>query len=829
MSVARSTFDHRSPFTPGEKDEVRDGERSDVSGGRASWRFVPAVERALEARHSVAPSRVLDALRAAAALSVDVELTWSSGDGAAVTLSVRDRASQRWVEQVLLPVFGPGRWRRTGPCEAAFATAGPRAWYGVLGGSRTSALSQEDPRPWCETALRGLAALPTSRRVIWRLRAAGTGRGGQSDGPLEPSPVPPGYRLRGLTEPERADRDRRERRRRGPIWLVQLTVPGAAGLRESADPLCRLLSVASGRDGDARLEFRPHREWIRARPPELVLSEAEIAGILPAPDTTYRARPEPRVAGLGLSIGPDSAGGVAELPCEPDQGRHLALVGETGMGKSSLLLHLAAQATARGSVVLFDPVGDTARRFLARLRTSERSRVVWISPVRSPVAIDLLASLREGGVGSAASDRSLSDLVDALRRVRAARYADTPFWGPRIEETVRAALAAAASIPGATLDDAERLLTAATGRMGPVPPEAREAVDALRERVRSRPEEVDGSRRLLHELTGRSALRRLVGARAPTLRVGELVQSDRITVISGDALAIGESAARYLLAVHLALAWSSRLRLPSPPKTFLVLDEVQWYAHEALSEMLRLGRRTNLHVWMATQSLASLPEGVREAVRTNVADLVVFRGSPEDARDLARLTPALTVESLSALPRGEAAVLLGKGEHVGFVRIPSVRPPSPEAARAAEDAAIEASKRFWPSEASPPSEETIPEPDGRHPEGASPPAKDGGGQRALALVLWAGFLDSGAERTLRVRLEALREHADPAGAEVRALGRRLQEAGLLVANDRDASGSYWDVAREGFERILGGGVDPAELARATDSWRRMRAGAVLPP
>ncbi|HEY6238462.1 MAG TPA: DUF87 domain-containing protein, partial [Thermoplasmata archaeon] len=320
-----------------------------------------------------------------------------------------------------------------------------------------------------------------------------------------------------------------------------------------------------------------------------------------------------------VPIGTDSGGMLVGLSVDPLEGRHLAVVGETGMGKSTLLVRLAVAAADLGSVVLFDPIGDTGRRFIEELRPSLRPRTVWISPTDSPVSIDLLEPLRQGAPDDAAADRALSALVDALRRVRAARYADSGFWGPRIEETVRMTLAAAAAMPGATIADAERILSGSTGRAGPVVPSARAAFEALRERVRERPDEVDGSRRLLREISGRPALMRLLGGANSPFRFRDLSSPGRIYVLTGDAPTLGEAAARYLLAVYLALFWTERLSISRPPKTFLVLDEAQWYAHESLSEMLRLGRRSNLHVWLATQAFASLPEGVREAVGTNVA------------------------------------------------------------------------------------------------------------------------------------------------------------------------------------------------------------------
>ena len=165
----------------------------------------------------------------------------------------------------------------------------------------------------------------------------------------------------------------------------------------------------------------------------------------------------------------------------------------------------------------------------------------------------------------------------------------------------------------------------------------------------------EGARRLLYEVVRTSVLQRMLCDRSPTLHARDLVAPGRIAVISGDASRVGETVARYLLAVYLALVWSELLARPSHSKTFVVLDESQWFSHESLAEMLRLARRRNVHVVLATQTVGSLPEAVADAVWTNVSDFVAFRGSPEEARELSRATHALSVEEILSLPRGHAA------------------------------------------------------------------------------------------------------------------------------------------------------------------------------
>jgi len=245
--------------------------------------------------------------------------------------------------------------------------------------------------------------------------------------------------------------------------------------------------------------------------------------------------------------------------------------------------------------------------------------------------------------------------------------------------------------------------------------------------------------------------------------------------------------ARYLLAVYLAVVWSELLERASNPKTFVVLDESQWFSHESLSEMLRLARRRNVHVVLATQSVGSLPEAVADAVWTNVSDFLAFRGSPEEAREFSRATPAVSVEELLALPRGHAAALLGKGNRVEWVRTAgraSCEPGGP----------IEIDGDEVPSD-------TV-----ARDADARPDLSD----RADKVLAWIIEENSHvpAPELVRVRLSDLRRKMDPEGRALRAAGAKLGRVGALVAVERSEAGSVWLVNRAKIPPVSGATGSP---------------------
>jgi energy-coupling factor transporter ATP-binding protein EcfA2 len=635
---------------------------------RATWRFLGrTVARSLGDETRRLARGLEGALRAGHGAGVRFRLTIPGGAWGPLLLDVPDPASERWVERALVRAYGPGDWRRT-PSQTPLPAlhrwigrrrAAPRdgartpSDVGEVAHALAAALRSVGGGATLAVAFRAVvpsrlslldfwprADVPPLRPLLGRRPAPRTA------GPPTPGDIPP---VPGLT------------------WSASLELSVERGVGRSARMalIAAVSSAWTGLDGHA-LELSP-------RPPDsvprygILLSESEVPALLPGFDLALEPFDSGPSGDAGIPLGRTGSGALASLPVEAGEGRHFALLGETGMGKSSLLVAIARRASHRGALVVLDPLGETAEAVRETLK--REARPLWVAPEALGVEANALATIALAfRAGPVQGSREVETLVHALRRVRAGRYTDSAFWGPRLEEMLGRAVRAAAALPGGTLEDAHALLASAGSARTVVAPEAQAEVRELAARVRDRPEDAEGARRLLYEIVRNPTLSRMLCAREPRLDLADAISGRRPLLISGAAARVGESTARYLLATYLALVWSVLLARGHGPKTFVLLDEAQWFAHEGLGEMLRLARRDNVHVGLATQSLLSLPADVREAVRTNVADLVVFRGSAEEAHEIARTNPAVSATGLLGLARGEAAVLVGKGERVRWVR-----------------------------------------------------------------------------------------------------------------------------------------------------------------
>jgi TraM recognition site of TraD and TraG len=779
--------------------------RPALPAGSSRWRFHPRTGGVPNSQESAQfRTRLLDGIRSGQGLRPELELLLTSGAAPELAVCSVGPGTTRWFSRVLAEVYSPHQWQLL-PAERPGPSTPGAGWKARRIHEWPEPIVPEGASSLLEGWVATLRATPPGARL--RIRA-------------RPAPArsihwwtgPPVESDRTTSAVRRTDRptplDRARTAGTLPIarplfwWLaVDLEIDLHSPAARTPVPLGDALSAASRTVRGNGLVFhrRAPPSWgPRVGGGTVIASIDEWASLWPDPYTPIGGDPpSPDGVVQMLPLGRTNAGTVVGPLVEPDQGRHLVVMGQTGMGKSSLLIALARRSLSDFGGVVFDPLGDTVRSIREELDAPGENRCLWISPDAPGIELNALEGIGGGADDDPVrSERRLNDLVHALRRVRSGRYSDSGYWGPRLEEMVTRALRAASALPDGTLDDAHTLLSTSTRLGRPIPAPAVEVVRELGDRIRDRPEDADGARRLLHEVVRSPVLSRMLASSRPTLRARDLVGGGQVVLISGDAARVGESTARYLLSVLLALVWSELLARPENTKTFVVLDEAQWFSHESLAEMLRLGRRKNVHVVLATQAIASLPENVAEAVWTNVSDIVAFRGSPEEAREMARVAPGVTPEALLSLPRGRAAVLIGKGERVHWLRtarIPRVVQAPRGAASHLEESndPVESPALTLPTELA--SEEPEPSP--------SPVAGDREGLRRVFDELARAGSETPEMDPFAVDLSRLRQQADPGGDWVRRAGSALARCGALVRVDRTGSGRRWMIDRARFQRL----------------------------
>lgn len=337
---------------------------------------------------------------------------------------------------------------------------------------------------------------------------------------------------------------------------------------------------------------------------------------------------------------------------QPDRFSHTYLIGKTGVGKSTLLEHLARQdlAASRG-FVLIDPHGDLAERL--RINAQSRSDVLYLD------AADPRQALGYNPLRRVSSERiplAASGLLEALRKLW------PEAWGVRMEHVLRNSLYTLLEREGSTLPDILRLYADAAFRKQVVagiknPVVRRFWTDefaAYPDRLRA--EVVAPIQNKLGALLTDPRLYRILVAPARPISFRRLMDQGGVLLVNLAKGRLGEDSASVLgglIAATIGLAALSRADdRPESRRPFHVyIDEFQTFTTLSFANMLPELRKYGVSLTLAHQYLHQLEPNVRHAVLGNAGTLISFRVGPEDARVMAaEFEPTFTPHDLMSLP-----------------------------------------------------------------------------------------------------------------------------------------------------------------------------------
>jgi energy-coupling factor transporter ATP-binding protein EcfA2 len=345
-----------------------------------------------------------------------------------------------------------------------------------------------------------------------------------------------------------------------------------------------------------------------------------------------------------------------------DRRRHVAILGKTGMGKSTLLQHLLT-ADIRGGhgVALVDPHGDLCEAVLGAIPRSRTNDVVLFdaSDTAFPIGFNPLHC-------PVPSQRSLvaSGVVSAFKKL----YADS--WGPRLEYILRNAVLALVERPDATLLSVLRLLGEPDYRAEIARSLRDPIVRAFWERefpslpLRLQAEAVAPIQNKVGQFVTSPVIRNIVGQSGKAFDLRRIMDAGKILLVNLSKGRIGDDASQLLgslLVTRLQLSAMARADTPEAERRdfHLYVDEFQNFATASFATTLSEARKYHLTLTVANQYLDQLDEPTRGALFGNVGTLLSFQVGPTDARLLVQqFVGRLTEQDLVLLPRYHAYVRL---------------------------------------------------------------------------------------------------------------------------------------------------------------------------
>jgi type IV secretory pathway TraG/TraD family ATPase VirD4 len=348
-----------------------------------------------------------------------------------------------------------------------------------------------------------------------------------------------------------------------------------------------------------------------------------------------------------------------------DRGKHVYVIGKTGMGKSTMLENMAIQDIQNGEGIAFiDPHGSTAEKLLDFVPHDRIDDVVYFAPFDTdfPVGFNVMED-----VGYDKRHLVVSGLMGALKRI----WVDA--WSARMEYILQNTLLALLEYPGSTLLDVNRMLTNKTFRNAVIEKVTDPIVRSFWTEEfagfsdRYTQEATPAIQNKIGQFTANPLIRNIVGQAKSTFDLRKIMDEKKIFIVNLSKGRMGETNASLLgsmLTVKIYLAAMSRadesaMRLAKLPRFYFYVDEFQSMMNDAFADILSESRKYKLALTLANQYIEQMEEKVREAVFGNVGTLICFRVGPFDAEVLKTVfEPTFIAEDLVGLGLGQIYLTL---------------------------------------------------------------------------------------------------------------------------------------------------------------------------
>lgn len=359
---------------------------------------------------------------------------------------------------------------------------------------------------------------------------------------------------------------------------------------------------------------------------------AEPPATLPVVTNEYRDDLSP--VGVANFRGHNTAFGLLRA----DRGRHLYIIGQTGVGKSGMLeLLTISDIYNRSGFAVIDPHGDYALSILKRIPADRAQDVIYFNPADTdfPIAFNPM-EVNDPKLKT----HTVSELIGVLKRM-------FDSWGPRLEYILRYTLLALLDYPNATMLDITRLLTNKQFRkevlqycQDPVVRNFWE-VEFASWNDKFATEAVAPVLNKVGAFTANPLVRNIIGQPKSSFNIRKIMDEKKILIVNLSRGLVGEDNAALLgalLVTKIQLAAMSRADIPVTEREpfYLYVDEFQNFATDSFATILSEARKYGLNLTVANQYIAQMSMEVRDAVFGNVGSIIAFRMGADDARSMTR-------------------------------------------------------------------------------------------------------------------------------------------------------------------------------------------------
>ena len=419
----------------------------------------------------------------------------------------------------------------------------------------------------------------------------------------------------------------------------------------------------------------------------LHLNAAELAGLFHLPTFTTKAprikwlntkesEPPQSLPSEGVVIGESVFRGERKLVrlTPDDRRRHLYVIGQTGTGKSGLMINSVVQDMEDGKgVCVIDPHGELIDDVLARVPKDRIDDIIVFDPgdIERPVALNMLEF-------DASRPEQKTFIVNEMQAIFNRLFSQETM-GPMFEQYMRnSLLLLMEDMPNepATLVEIPRLFTDV----------------AFRQRKLARiknPTVIDFWEKEASKVTGEASLanmapyitskfgnfisndyvRPIIGQPKSSFNFRQIMDENKILLVNLSKGRIGDINANLLGMVitgRILMAALSRVDQESSSRKdfYFYIDEFQNFTTDSIAVILSEARKYKLNLTLAHQFIDQLTDEIREAVFGNVGSMVSFRvGVPDTEQLVKQFGPEFNEKDLINIENRNAFVrLLIKGQ-----------------------------------------------------------------------------------------------------------------------------------------------------------------------
>ncbi len=371
----------------------------------------------------------------------------------------------------------------------------------------------------------------------------------------------------------------------------------------------------------------PNINWLLAR--ELPASN-EISSDIHSKDTIW--------------VGNNVFRGKVKAICfqRDDRRRHAYILGQTGTGKSWLMVRMIIQDIYNGDGVCFiDPHGETAEMILERIPPERADDVIYFNAgdFERPFGLNILEFYNEQH-----KHQIVNSFIDLL--IRLFDPHNQGYVGPMMQQAVRNSMLTAMSVQGSTLIEVVRMLQDEKWVYEKWLPLVKDELvrrywtdQVAKTDAKTKSESLGYFISKFDKFTTNLAIRNIIGQSKSSFDFREVMDTGKILIVNLSKGALGEENMSFLgllLVQKLLAAALSREDVPEGERKdfFFYADEFQNFATQEFASILSEARKYRLNLTLAHQYIGQLPEDIKNAVFGNVGSLFITRCSNEDAQFL---------------------------------------------------------------------------------------------------------------------------------------------------------------------------------------------------